>query len=77
MMEELVKWFTPVRLQAMQSSQFHERKQKPQEPVDDYAKDLHRLFHKAYPTAQRGSRETEEMGRAVCSVESVCQWSET
>ena len=67
MMEELVKRFTPVRLQAVQSSQFHERKQKPQESVDDYAQDLHRLFHKAYPTAQRGSRETEEMGQSVLS----------
>ena len=24
-------------------------------------------FHKAYPTAQRGSRETEEMGQSVLS----------
>ena len=40
-MEELVKWFTPVRLQAVQSSQFHKWKQKPQESVDDYAQDLH------------------------------------
>ena len=67
MMEELVKRFTPVRLQAVQSSQFHERKQKPQESVDDYAQDLCRLFHKAYPTAQRGSRETEELGQSVLS----------
>ena len=67
MMEELVKRFTPVRLQAVHSSQFHERKQKPQESVDDYAQDLRRLFHKAYPTAQRGSRETEEMGQSVLS----------
>ena len=37
MMEELVKRFTPVRLQAVQSSQFHEWKQKPQEPVNDWA----------------------------------------
>ena len=51
-MEEPVKRFTPVRLQAVQCSQFHERKQKPQEPVDDYVQDLRRLFHKAYPTAQ-------------------------
>ena len=60
-MEELVKRFTPVRLQAVQNSQFHERKQKPKEPVDDYAQDLRRLFHK------RGSRETEEMGQSVMS----------
>ena len=66
-MGELVKRFTPVRLQAVQSSQFHEWKQKPQEPVDDYAQDLRRLFHRAYPTAQRGSRETEEMGQSVLS----------
>ena len=35
-----------------------------QESVDDYAS---QLFHKAYPTAQRGSRETEEMGQSVLS----------
>ena len=62
---ELVKRFTPVRLQAVQSSQFHERKPKPQESVDGYAQDLRRLFHKAYPTAQQGSRETDEMGQSV------------
>ena len=67
LMEELVKRFTPVRLKAVQSSQFHERKQKPQESVDDYAQDLRQLFHKAYPMVQRGSREAEEMGRAVLS----------
>ena len=37
---ELSKRFTPVRIQAVQSSLFHERKQGPKESVDDYAQDL-------------------------------------
>lgn len=51
----------------MQCSQFQKRKQKPQESVDSYAQDFHRLVHKAYPTAKQGSRETEEMGESVLS----------
>ena len=38
---ELTKKFTPVRLKAVQSGLFHERKQKvPSESVDTYAQDL-------------------------------------
>ena len=66
-MKELVKRFTPVKLKAVQSSQFHERKQKQQESVDDNAQDLRQLFHKAYPTVQQGSQEAEEIGRCVLS----------
>ena len=39
----------PVRISAVQSSLFHDRRQKEREPVDDYAQDLRKLFHKAYP----------------------------
>ena len=39
LMGQLSKWFTPVRIQAIESSLFHERKQKP-ETVDAYAQDL-------------------------------------
>ena len=45
---ELTKRFNPVRLQSVQSSMFHEWKQKPNESVDAYAQDLRRLFHLAY-----------------------------
>ena len=48
---ELTQRFKPVRLQSVQSSMFHERKQKPNESVDTYAQDLRRLFHLAYPKA--------------------------
>ena len=62
---QLQKRFTPVRVQAVQSGLFHERKQKTQEMVDAFAQELRRLFYLAYPKAQQGSRETEEMGTTV------------
>lgn len=46
---ELRKRFTPVRIQGVDTSLFHERKQKPGESVDAYAQELRRLHHKAYP----------------------------
>ena len=49
---ELHKRFTPIHLQAMQSSFFHDHKQKPGESVDHYAQELRLLFYKAYPHAQ-------------------------
>ena len=68
---ELKKRFTPVRLQAVQSSQFHEKKQKSSESVDSYAQDVHRLFYKAYPLARQGNQEAEEMGKAVLASQFV------
>ena len=68
---ELMKRFTPVRLQSVQSSLFHERKQKTIESVDAYAQDLRRLFHLAYPRAQQGSQEAEDMGRSVLASQFV------
>ena len=61
----LVKRFTPVRIQAVQTSLFLEHRQKEKESVDSYAQTLRGLFHKAYPSAQRGSPEAESMSRAV------------
>ena len=71
---ELRKRFTPVRIKAVQNGLFHDRKQKPQEAVDEYAQELRRLFQKAYPAAQRGSPEADEMGRSVLTFQfaSVC-----
>ena len=49
-----------------QSGLFHERKQKvPSESVDTYAQDLQRLFYLAYPQAQQGTQDPEDMGRSV------------
>ena len=62
---ELQKRFTPVQLQTVQSSLFHDRKQKTGESVDDYAQDLRTLFHKAYPYAQQGIQEAERLGQLV------------
>ena len=62
---ELQKRFTPVQLQTVQSSLFHDRKQKTGESVDDYAQDLRTLFHKAYPYTQQGTQEAERLGQLV------------
>ncbi len=67
----LTKRFTPVRLKAVQSSLFHERKQKPHESVDAYAQDLRRLFYSAYPRAQQGSQESDDMGCSVLAYQFV------
>ena len=65
LVSELTKRFTPVQIQAVQSSLFHDRKQKPRETVDAYAQDLRQRFYKAYPTVQQGTREAAEMGQLV------------
>ena len=64
-MSELKKRFIPVRLQAVQSSLFHDRKQKSNESVDAYAQELRTLFYRAYPQAQQGTQETEQMARTM------------
>ena len=53
MTSALTKRFTPVRIQAVESGLFHERKQRERESVDSYAQALRGLFKKAYPSAQR------------------------
>ena len=64
LMPELEKRFTPVTIQAVQTSLFHES-------VDAYAQDLRQLFLKAYLSAQQGSREAEEIGNSVHSSQFV------
>lgn len=71
LVSELKKRFTPVHIQAVQTSRFHERRQKSGETVDDYAQELRKLFRKAYPTTARGSQETEQMGQTVLSSQFV------
>ena len=63
--------FTPIQIQSVQSSKFHERKQLPAETVDSYAQDLKKLYYRAYAGAQRGSKEAEAMGRSVLAYQFV------
>ena len=67
----LRKRFTPVRLQVVESSVFHERKQLEAESVDQFAQELTRLFFRAYPNSQQGSSEAEAMGKAVLASQFV------
>ena len=54
-----------MRIQAVQSSLFHDRRQKPGESVDAYAQELKFLFHKAYPLARQATVEMQDMGMSV------------
>ena len=62
--------FTPVQIQSVQSSLFHDRKQT-NETVDEYAQDVRRLFYLAYPWAQQGTQETEDLGRTMLAYQFV------
>ena len=62
---ELRKRFTPVRLPAIQSSLFHDRKQDISESVDYYAQELRTLFHRAYPSVYQGTKEADTLGQTV------------
>ena len=52
LVSELTRRFTPVQIPSVQTSLFHECKQKQNETVDVYAQDLKALFYKAYPKAK-------------------------
>ena len=65
LMSAISQRFRPVRIQAVQSGQFHSHNQRPSERVDDYAQDLSRLYQRAYPQTNQGSKEAEEMGQKV------------
>ena len=52
-------------LPAIQTNLFHNRKQHVSESVDAYAQELRTLFHKAYPSVQQGTRETEALGQTI------------
>ena len=60
---DLTRRFTAVRIQSVQTSLFHDRKQKVKESVDSYAQDLKALF----PQTQEGSVAAESMGQSVLS----------
>ena len=68
---KLVERFTPIRIQAVHSNLFHQRKQESGETVDCYAQDLRRLFYKAYPKASQGSEQAEDLGRSVLAYQFV------
>ena len=59
---KLAERFTPVRIQAVHSNLFHQRRQETGETVNRYAQDLRRLFYKAYPRASQGTEEAEDLG---------------
>ena len=63
--EALARRFKPVRIKSVKSGLFHERKQKPQESVEEYAQDLNKLYQQAYPQSEKGSEEAEKMGKTV------------
>ena len=71
LVEGLKRRFTPVHLKAVQSSLFHDRKQGSTESVDEYAQSLRSLFHRAYPSIQRGSEEAEALGQTVLTSQFV------
>ena len=62
---QLKERFTPVRIQAVHSSLFHQRKQGTKETVDQYAQELRKLFYQAYSRENQESGETEGFGRSV------------
>lgn len=57
--------FVPVRLRAVQSCLFSERRQKSGEVVDEYAQDLRRLFSLAYPGAASDDSAEGKMCKLV------------
>ena len=65
LVEQLSKRFTPVQIQSVQSTLFHDRKQRQGETADTFAQELRSLLRKAYPPAVRVSEEVETRGRAV------------
>ena len=73
---ELHKRFTPVCLQAVQSSLFHDQKHNSGEPLDKYAQDLRVLFYKAYPYAQQWIQEPERLKQMVLTNQFVTGLSE-
>ena len=71
LVDALRERFMPVRLKAVESSLFHERKQKENETVDSYAQELRKLFYRAYPKAKQGDGETESMAKDILAYQFV------
>ena len=71
LVKELTRCFTPVRIQSVQTTLFHDRKQRGNKFVDKYAQDLKSLFHKAYPQSQQGNEVAASMGKSVLASQFV------
>ena len=65
LVSELRMRFIPVRLPAIQSSLFHDRKQCVTESVDFCAQELRTSFHRAYPSMYQGTKEAEALSQIV------------
>ena len=63
--------FTPVHIQAVHSSMFHQHQQGQSGTVDYYAQELWKLLYKAYPQAGQGNGEAEGFGRAMLAYQFV------
>ena len=71
----LRKHFTPVHIQSVHSSIFHDRRQRATESLDEYAQDLRKLFHRAYSGLQVGG-EAEKMGKSLLSSQFIAGLSD-
>ena len=71
---ELTHHFTPVWIQSVQTSLFHDRRQGDQESVDSYAQYLKSRFYKAYPQVHQGNKAAESMGLASQVVAGLNMW---
>ena len=60
-----------MRIQAVHSNLFHQRKQAEGESVDACVQDLRKLFYKAYPRASQGNEQAEDLGRSVLAYQFV------
>ena len=55
----------------MESSLFHERKQKDNETVDSYTQELRKLFYRVHPKAKQGDGKTESMAKDILAYQFV------
>ena len=72
-MKELTHHFTLVQIQSVQTSLFHDRRQRDGESVDSYAQDLKSHFYKAYPQVHQGGDAAESMGKSVLASQFVAR----
>ena len=63
--EEVKKHFTPVKLTAVQSQLFHDRRQGQKETADEFAQDLKKPFARSYSDVSRGGPEAERLGESL------------
>ena len=66
-----------MRIQAVHSNLFHQRKQAEGELVDAYAQDLRKLFYKAYPRACQGNEQAEDLGCSALAYQFVARLNST